>query len=130
MSPAVQCCKGILKAARPPTQNITKEEKAISALKKDNIITVLPAGKGITTIIMDTEKYEKQMETMLKDNYTYEELKKDPIEEKKTDSEIIAKTTCIRIRRKQPRGPPRGGMEDGPTRTDNTATNHMERTKD
>lgn len=52
----------ILKTAKLPTSNITKEErKAITTLKKDKTITIIPANKGRTTVVMDTDKYEKQM---------------------------------------------------------------------
>ena len=44
---------------------------------------MLPADKGRTTVIMDTEQYEKQMINMLDDKDTYEILKKDPTQEKK-----------------------------------------------
>ena len=38
---------GVLKSAKPPKSNITKEERdALSELRKDNKITVLPADKG------------------------------------------------------------------------------------
>ena len=40
------------------------------------------------------------------------------------------KLTTSKLKEKQPIGPPRGGMKDGPARTDITVTNYTERTKD
>uniref|UniRef100_A0A672GD92 Reverse transcriptase domain-containing protein n=1 Tax=Salarias fasciatus TaxID=181472 RepID=A0A672GD92_SALFA len=74
----------ILKSAKRPPANMTKEEvKAAQTLAKDKSITILPADKGRATVIMNTEHYEKQMDTMLQDSNTYEILKKDPTEDKK-----------------------------------------------
>lgn len=76
---------GIPKTTRLPPSNITKEEaEAVRTLSSNNNITILPADKGRTTVIMDTEQYEKQMNNMLMDNSTYEMLQKDPTEEKET----------------------------------------------
>ena len=50
---------------------------------KNEDITILPADKGRTTVIMDTDKYEKQMKEMLEDTNPYEVLKIDPTDEKK-----------------------------------------------
>lgn len=83
---------GILRTAKLPTSNITKDErKAITSLKKDKTLTIIPADKGRTTVVMDTDKYEKQMEAMLKDNNTYEILKKGPTEEKKRTLKALLK---------------------------------------
>ncbi len=63
---------GILKTAKLPPSNISKEEeKAIKGLKTDKTITILPADKGRTTVVMDTETYTNQMEQMLGDSTTY-----------------------------------------------------------
>lgn len=56
-------------------------------LHTDNTNTILLA----TMIIMDTEKYEEQMKTMLKDNNIHEELKKDLTEEKKWTLRLLLK---------------------------------------
>uniref|UniRef100_A0A3P8RXA2 Uncharacterized protein n=1 Tax=Amphiprion percula TaxID=161767 RepID=A0A3P8RXA2_AMPPE len=75
---------GILKSAKLPHSNITKQEtKAVKSLKQDNSITILPADKGRTTVIMDTDTYEQQLTNMLQDRNTNEVLKKDPTEQKK-----------------------------------------------
>ena len=41
-------------------------------MTKNKEITILPADKGRTKVIRDTEKYEKQMQDMLNDTNTYE----------------------------------------------------------
>uniref|UniRef100_A0A3B3H8Z3 Uncharacterized protein n=1 Tax=Oryzias latipes TaxID=8090 RepID=A0A3B3H8Z3_ORYLA len=72
--------------------NITKEEMAaIHNLKNNREITILPADKGRTTVIMDTEQYEKQMNEMLQDRNTYEVLKRDPTEAKKRKLKTVLK---------------------------------------
>uniref|UniRef100_A0A3P9IR28 Uncharacterized protein n=1 Tax=Oryzias latipes TaxID=8090 RepID=A0A3P9IR28_ORYLA len=84
--------RSILKTAKLPPSNITKEEMAaINNLKNNREITILPADKGRTTVIMDTEQYEKQMDEMLQDRNTYEVLKRDPTEAKKRKLKTILK---------------------------------------
>lgn len=63
---------GILKLAKLPPRNITLlESKVINSLSKNKNITILPADKGRTTVIMDTESYENQMKKMLEDATCY-----------------------------------------------------------
>uniref|UniRef100_A0A3B3HLM2 Reverse transcriptase domain-containing protein n=1 Tax=Oryzias latipes TaxID=8090 RepID=A0A3B3HLM2_ORYLA len=72
--------------------NITKKEMAaIHNLKNNREITILPVDKGRTTVILDTEQYEKQMDEILHDRNTYEALKKDPTEAKKKKLKTILK---------------------------------------
>ncbi len=72
--PKAELCNkiaGKLKSAKLPPSNVTREEVgAIYTLTKDKTITILPADKGRTTVLMDTEKYERQMKAMLKDTNT------------------------------------------------------------
>lgn len=83
---------GILKTAKLPQSNITKQERAaIDSLKKDKTITILPADKGRTIVVMDTKKYISQMETTLADTNTYEILKKNPTEQKKKTLKALLK---------------------------------------
>lgn len=83
---------GILKSTRLPPSNITKSEaQAINTLSGNKDITILPADKGRTTVILDTDNYEIQMLKMLEDTNTYEVLKKDPTEEKKNRLRTIMK---------------------------------------
>ena len=54
--------------AKPPKSNITKEEReAISELKKVASIIILPADKGKTTVVMQSEEYEQNLMDMLND---------------------------------------------------------------
>ena len=58
---------------------------------KNEDITILPADEGRTTVIMETNKYERQMKEMLEDTNTYEVLKKDPTDEKKNKLKALLK---------------------------------------
>ena len=83
---------GILKNAKITHKNTSREEwKAIQSIAKDKTIKVLPADKGRTTVILDTEQYENKMLTMLQDETTYEVLKKDPTEDKKKKLKTLLK---------------------------------------
>ena len=69
---------GVLKSAKSPKSNITKEERdALSELKKDNNITILPADKGRATVVLNADKYDQKVNTLLEDTKTYVKLKKD-----------------------------------------------------
>lgn len=84
---------GILKTAKPPPSNITKQEaKAMRTLAKNKDITILPADKGRTTVIMDTDQYEHKMLELLSDN-AYEVLRKDQTEDKKKKTQSTTQTT-------------------------------------
>uniref|UniRef100_A0A3Q1EYH3 Uncharacterized protein n=1 Tax=Acanthochromis polyacanthus TaxID=80966 RepID=A0A3Q1EYH3_9TELE len=63
----------------------------IKSLRQDNSITILPANKGRTTVIMDTDTYDKQLTNMLENRNTYEVLQKDPTEEKKRTLKTLLK---------------------------------------
>uniref|UniRef100_A0A3P9K0F9 Uncharacterized protein n=1 Tax=Oryzias latipes TaxID=8090 RepID=A0A3P9K0F9_ORYLA len=67
----------ILKTAKLPPSNVTKKEMAaIRNLKNNREITILPADKGRTTVILDTEQYEKQMnEIKVNPQQTLDKLK-------------------------------------------------------
>ena len=69
----------ILKNAKPPANNINaKDRRAISDLKKDDDIIILPADKGKITVVLDSESYESKVNDLLSDEKTYSKLKKDP----------------------------------------------------
>ena len=69
----------VLKSAKAPEQNITKEERqAIKELKKVEEIIILPADKGKATVVLDKDEYEEKVTTMLGDKKTYEQLPDDP----------------------------------------------------
>ena len=64
-----------IKKAKRPASNISKGEfKALHELKADTDITILPADKGRSTVILNTKDYESKMSTLLN---TYEVLQKD-----------------------------------------------------
>jgi hypothetical protein len=68
-----------IKHAKPPKQNISKEEReALKNLSKNKEILILPADKGRTTVILDKEEYDDKLQTLLSDSDTYAPLKKDP----------------------------------------------------
>ena len=53
------------------------EEQALKKLKKNDNLLILPADIGHATIVMDHEKYDDKLSTMLADTATYEKLKGD-----------------------------------------------------
>ena len=79
---------GVLKSAKVPKQNITRQERtALKGLQKEKSITILPADKGKATVIKETREYQEKMKEMLNDEATYEKLKKD-----RSDQEIYGRT--------------------------------------
>ena len=53
---------------------MTKEQRqAIKELKKADDIIILPADKGISTVILDKDEYEVKVNNILADKKTYEE---------------------------------------------------------
>ena len=61
-----------LKAKRP-ANNISKGEfKSLQELKADTDITILPADKGWSTVILNTKDYESKLSTLLSNSNTYE----------------------------------------------------------
>ena len=70
--------KTILKKAKTPRQNITKEEhKAIGELKRDNNRLVLTADKGVALVVMDKVDYVQKARELL-DQPTYRTINNDP----------------------------------------------------
>ena len=56
----------LLKKAKPPAPNISKEENlALDKLRKETSIQILPADKGRATVIMDKDDYENRVKEML-----------------------------------------------------------------
>ncbi|XP_072041101.1 uncharacterized protein [Amphiura filiformis] len=69
----------MLKSAKVPKSNITKEERlALNELKKSKDLLIMGADKGRCTVVQTTTEYENKVHTMLSDERTYEKLKKDP----------------------------------------------------
>ncbi|XP_072014870.1 uncharacterized protein [Amphiura filiformis] len=57
---------GALKSAKPPKNNISKDERdALYKLRKDRSITILPAGKGRATVVLDPEQYDQKINALL-----------------------------------------------------------------
>ena len=65
-----------LKNSTPETtRNISKEQlTAIRNLKKDPSITIVPADKGRSVVVMNTSDYKSKINTLLNDNNTYEKI--------------------------------------------------------
>ena len=54
------------------------EQKAIKRLKTDENIVILPADKGLVSVVMDKTDYNDKMDALVNDKQTYEVLKRDP----------------------------------------------------
>ncbi len=68
-----------IKQSKVPDSNISQgERKALTRLKKDRSIMILPADKGTALVVIDTKEYEAKCLNLLADKDTYEELKHDP----------------------------------------------------
>ena len=77
---------GVLRNAKPPRSNISREErKALVDLKKEESVLILPADKGKATVIMEVFDYEQKLSEMLSDEKTYEQLPSDPTQRYKRD---------------------------------------------
>ena len=69
---------GILRHAKPPKDNLTKEQRrALKELRGLEDEVILPADKGNATVVMTREDYNTKMRGML-ETATYQQLKKDP----------------------------------------------------
>ena len=97
-----------IQKADPPKANLSRSEKlALSQLKQDESIIILPADKGRATVILDKADYINKCNDHL-DNGPYEKLKKDPTESTKKevrvklqdlkDQEIISNRTYYKIK--------------------------------
>ena len=63
----------ILKYSRPPaTTNISRQQNvALRNLSRDKNITILPADKGRTVVVMNTNEFVEKIDDLLSDNKTY-----------------------------------------------------------
>ena len=67
----------ILKTAKPPKQNLCKEEKsAITELKSHDDIVIMNADKGNCTVVLDKTEYQEKISIVLQDLKTYRKLRK------------------------------------------------------
>ena len=66
----------ILRTCKTPFKtNISKEEEnALKNLRKDETITILPADKGKSVVVMDSKEYKEKVSTLLLDTKTYSQL--------------------------------------------------------
>ena len=56
----------VLKQARPPKCNISKEEwRAIKELRADKELLILTADKGVALVVMDKKDYTQKMKKLL-----------------------------------------------------------------
>ena len=69
----------ILKTARPPKSNISKEErKALGELKKSKDLLTMGANIGKCTLVQCKVDYERKVNDILSDQNTYDKLSKHP----------------------------------------------------
>ena len=67
----------ILASSKPPKPNFTCDERqALQNLRKDERIMNLPADKGRGTVVKDKSDLDKKIMTHLRDETTYERLRK------------------------------------------------------
>lgn len=75
-----QDCSIIIRRARPPKRNISKQEYlALKTLNQNPNIVILKADKGGVIVIMNKKDYDKNMLDHLNNNGCYTILKKNPI---------------------------------------------------
>ena len=74
----------VLKQARPPKSDISKEEwRAIKELRADKECLILTADKGVALVVMDKKDCTQKMKELLDNNTTYRPLKMDPTKRQK-----------------------------------------------
>ncbi|CAH1242829.1 HMCN1 [Branchiostoma lanceolatum] len=75
-------CKvnSVLNRQKRPEDNLPKEEReALRSLKRDKSITILPADKGRSVVVLNKTDYHKKCRDLLDDTATYHKLgKRDP----------------------------------------------------
>ena len=70
---------GAIHRAKIPPRNISHTKlRALKDLSSDEKILVLPADKGMATVVMDKADYDGKIQQMLSDQDTYKPLDKDP----------------------------------------------------
>ena len=72
-------CVRVLKNADPPKSNISvKERDALRSLARDKEITILPADKGRSVVVLNMSDYVDKANVLLSDTKTYKVLPRDP----------------------------------------------------
>ena len=90
-----QECAIVLKNARPPRSNITKDEyNAVKKLKDRKDVMVLKANKGNATIFLRTEDYLKKMTEHLESG-CYKKVTKDPLKKVMRDVTKVIKNSSL-----------------------------------
>ncbi|XP_071450003.1 uncharacterized protein [Hetaerina americana] len=85
----------ILRNARPPKMNITgAERRALSDLRGNENILILPADKGNSTVLMKRGDYEMKISRMREDS-TYRKLRSDPTAKAERDTRALIKNSTI-----------------------------------
>ncbi|XP_072041390.1 uncharacterized protein [Amphiura filiformis] len=80
------------KSSRIPQCNISREERlALTELKNDDSILILPADKGRSTVLLDRDTYKEKVNALLNDGKIYSRLDKDPTQQYKTELKGILK---------------------------------------
>ena len=65
----------ILKSAKSPKSNLTKDEEiAFQQLKSDSMIKILKADKGNSTVVMDSSAYDCKFKELLTNDSVYKQL--------------------------------------------------------
>ena len=85
----------IIRTSKPPRQNVTKQELlALSSLRKNEQLIVLPADKGNATVVMDNTDYRNKIPGLLEDG-TYRNIRYPTARIKKTIADLIKSSTSI-----------------------------------
>jgi len=75
-----QDCVVVLRKAKPPRNNISKDEfDALKSLNHNKDIIVLKVDKGGVVVILDKEDYRRKMLDHLFNNGSYKKLNKNPL---------------------------------------------------
>ncbi|XP_047987680.1 uncharacterized protein LOC125227408 [Leguminivora glycinivorella] len=74
-----QDVSSLLRRSKLPKPNISKQERlALSALRENEDILVLPADKGNATVVVDTALYEEKVTQLVGDTSTYKKVSYNP----------------------------------------------------
>ena len=84
--------KSCVQHYKPSQSNLDREQRlALSKLKKNDSIIILPADKGNATVVMDRDSYKEKINDLLDDDETYTKLKRDPTKK-------IERSICERLK--------------------------------
>jgi len=87
----------IIKGSSRPKHNITKAERtALRILKNNTDLSILPAGKGNATVILNTVDY-KQKITSLFEAASYRRLARDPTDSTERKTTLLLKNSLSQM---------------------------------